>query len=257
MAGSEAALAAIGVTKRYSDRAALDGVSVAVRSGEALGIVGESGSGKSTLARVMVGLLAPDVGRVSAGGDRLDPATSRGRAALRRRAQFVFQDAASAFNPRRTIGQSLEAPLIGLTRLRRAERQTRVAEMLELVGLRPEHAERHPHEFSGGQLQRAGIARALISEPQVVALDEPVSALDVSVQAQILALLKRLRAERGLTMIFVSHDLAVVETLCDRVAVMRKGKIVEEGDCRDVLARPQEEYTRALVAAAGGALQNA
>ena len=257
MAGSEAALAAISVTKRYGDRAALDGVSVSVQSGEALGVVGESVSGKSTLARVMVGLLAPDAGAVLAGGERLDPATSRGRAALRRRAQFVFQDAASAFNPRRTIGQSLEAPLIGLTKLDRAERQARIAETLDLVGLRSEHAGRHPHEFSGGQLQRAGIARALISEPQVVALDEPVSALDVSVQAQILALLKRLRAERGLTMIFVSHDLAVVETLCDRVAVMRKGKIVEEGDCRDVLARPQEEYTRALVAAAGGALQNA
>ena len=255
MAGSEAALSAIGVTKRYGDRAALEDVSVSVQRSEALGIVGESGSGKSTLARVMVGLLAPDAGTVSTGGETLDPATSRGRAALRRRAPFVFQDAASAFNPRRTIGQSLEAPLIGLTKLGGAERRARVAETLELVGLRPNHAERHPHEFSGGQLQRAGIARALVSDPEVVALDEPVSALDVSVQAQILALLKRLRAERGLTMIFVSHDLAVVETLCDRVAVMRKGRIVEVGDCRNVLARPQEDYTRALVAAAGGAFQ--
>ncbi|MFC3691787.1 ABC transporter ATP-binding protein [Chenggangzhangella methanolivorans] len=253
MAGIEvAALAAQDVAKRYGGRAALDGVSVSVARGEALGVVGESGSGKSTLARVMVGLLAPDEGAVAASGETFDPKTARGRAALRRRAQFVFQDAASAFNPRRTIGQSLEAPLIGLTRLGRADRRRRTAETLELVGLRAEHAERHPHEFSGGQLQRAGIARALIAEPDVVALDEPVSALDVSVQAQILALLKRLRAERGLTMIFVSHDLAVVETLCDRIAVIKAGRIVEEGACRETLARPREDYTRALVAAAAG-----
>lgn len=255
MAGSEApALEAQGVVKRYSGRAALDGVSVAVARGEALGIVGKSGSGKSTLARVMVGLLAPDEGEVRAGGEAFDPRSARGRAALRARAQFVFQDSASAFNPRRTIGQSLEAPLIGLTSLRRPERRERVAELLDLVGLRPDHAERRPHEFSGGQLQRVGIARALASEPDVVALDEPVSALDVSVQAQILALLKRLRAERGLTMVFVSHDLAVVETLCDRVAVIKAGRVVEEGACRAVLAEPCHEHTRSLLAAAGGAL---
>ena len=252
MAASEAsALAASNVVKRYGDRPALDGVTVSVARGEALGVVGESGSGKSTLARVMVGLLAPDEGRVTAAGEEFDAGTTRGRAALRRHAQFVFQDAASAFNPRRTIGQSLEAPLVGLTRLGRAERRARVAELLELVGLRADHADRHPHEFSGGQLQRAGIARALGADPDVVVLDEPVSALDVSVQAQILALLKRLREERGLTMVFVSHDLAVVETLCDRVAVMRAGRIVEEGACRAVLSTPREDYTRALVAAAG------
>ncbi len=258
MAPPETVLEARGLTKRFGGGlfarrealTAVDDVSIDVRRGETLGIVGESGSGKSTLARMLVGLIAPTSGGIALDGRDVDPASAAGRAALRRRAQFVFQDSASAFNPRRTIGASLAAPLVGLTGLGATERGSRVAALLEQVGLRPEHAGRFPHAFSGGQLQRAGIARALAAEPEVVVLDEPVSALDVSVQAQILALLRRLKAGRELTMVFVSHDLAVVEALCDRVAVMRRGRIVEQGAAREVIGQPRETYVRALVAAA-------
>ncbi|MDR4307972.1 ABC transporter ATP-binding protein [Chelatococcus sambhunathii] len=258
MAAPETVLEASGLTKRFGGGffarrdplTAVDAVSLNVRRGETLGIVGESGSGKSTLARMLVGLIRPTSGAIALDGRDVDPASAAGRAALRRRAQFVFQDSASAFNPRRTIGASLSAPLIGLTRMTAREREPRVAELLEQVGLRAEHAGRYPHAFSGGQLQRAGVARALAAEPEIVVLDEPVSALDVSVQAQILALLRRLKDERGLTMVFVSHDLAVAEALCDRVAVMRRGRIVEEGAAREVIGRPRDDYVRALVAAA-------
>ena len=251
MAGSDAPiLTGQNLVKRYGGGwgrkafVAVDGVSVAVRPGETLGIVGESGSGKSTLARMLVGLLRPDGGEVLLDGCRVRPE------ALRRRAQFVFQDPSSAFNPRLTVGRSVEAPLVGLLGMARSDRRARVLELLQLVGLRPDHAGRWPHEFSGGQLQRIGIARALGSAPDVLVLDEPVSALDVSVQAQVLALLRRLRESRGLAMIFVSHDLAVVEALCDRVAVMRSGQIVEEGPARETLSAPREAYTGELIAAA-------
>jgi peptide/nickel transport system ATP-binding protein len=262
MVGSDApVLEARSLTKRFGRRGlfggnapmtAVDRVTLDVFRGETLGIVGESGSGKSTLARMMVGLLEPDEGEVALAGADVGARSHKGRSALRRRVQFVFQDPAGAFNPRRTIGQALEAPLIGLLKRPRAERRRRVAELLEQVGLRPEHAARFPHAFSGGQLQRIGIARALAAEPEIVALDEPVSALDVSIQAQILALLRKLREERGLTMIFVSHDLAVVEALCDRIAVMRRGRVVEQGPCREVLSAPREDYTRSLLDAARG-----
>ncbi len=236
---------------RWSSKAplvAVDNVSLRVVRSEAVGVVGESGSGKSTLARMLVGLIEPTGGEISVDG--VDARKAGGAKALRAAAQFVFQDAASAFNPRRTIGESLEAPMVGLTSWDQRRRSRRVFELLELVGLAPEHRARRPHEFSGGQLQRAAIARALAPEPKLLVLDEPVSALDVSIQAQILALLKRLRAETGLTMVFVSHDLAVVERLCDRVAVMRRGRIVEQGACRKALSTPRERYTRELVAAA-------
>lgn len=253
MAQGEAKLiAARGLTKRYgAGPAAVDGVSLDVARGESLGVVGESGSGKSTLARMLIGLLAPDGGRVVLDGAELDPREANVRAGLRRAGQMVFQDASGAFNPRRAIGQSVEAPMIGLTDNDARTRRRRVAELMERVGLSEDHAGRRPHELSGGQLQRAGIARALAAEPEFVVLDEPVSALDVSVQAQILALLDGLKREAGLTMLFVSHDLAVVERLCDRVVVMQAGRVVETGDCRAVLADPHEAYTKALVAAAG------
>ena len=258
MAASDAPiLAGQNLVKRYgggwrrsAPLVAVDDVSVSVRKGETLGIVGESGSGKSTLARMLVGLLRPDGGEVLLDGASVDAASRAGRAALRRRAQFVFQDPASAFNPRLTVGRSLEAPLSGLLRMGAQKRRERVGDLLELVGLQPEHAGRWPHEFSGGQLQRIGVARALGPDPDVLVLDEPVSALDVSVQAQVLALLRRLRETRGLAMIFVSHDLAVVEALCDRVAVMRRGRIVEEGSARETLSAPREAYTGELIAAA-------
>lgn len=229
---------------------ALDHVSLELRKGETLGVIGESGSGKSTLARILVGLTAADSGVVLLEGVERDPRRPRDRAALRRAAQFVFQEAAGAFNPRRTIGESVEAPMIGLTDWDAGRRRKRLAELLERVGLAPEHAGRRPHELSGGQLQRAGLARALATEPRFVALDEPVAALDVSVQAHILALLEDLKRETGLAMVFVSHDLAVVERLCDRVVVMQAGAVVEQGDCRATLASPRHDYTRALAEAA-------
>jgi peptide/nickel transport system ATP-binding protein len=229
---------------------AVDRVTLGVAAGEAVGIVGESGSGKSTLARMLVGLSAPDSGLVALDGEPVDARRRVDRRRLLTRVQFVFQDPASAFNPRRTVGQALEAPLIGLTTLGASERRDRVADLLTMVGLRPDHAARHPHAFSGGQLQRVGIARALAAEPAILVLDEPVSALDVSVQAQVLALLRRLRTDANIAMVFVSHDLAVVESLCDRIAVMRRGRVVEEGACRAVLAAPREDYTRSLIAAA-------
>ena len=257
MAGREIVLEARGLTKRYGGglfsrgaaSLAVDDVSFEIRRGETLGIVGESGSGKSTCARMIVGLTEATSGKVLLGDRELDPRSRGDRRLLRRNAQLVFQDPASAFNPRRSIGASLAAPLVGLSRMPASEREARVVDLLEQVGLRADHARRFPHAFSGGQLQRAGVARALAANPEFVVLDEPVSALDVSVQAQLLALLRRLRTERGLTMMFVSHDLAVVERLCDRVLVMRRGQIVEQGAARDVLSRPRHAYTRALLLA--------
>ncbi|MET0314594.1 MAG: ATP-binding cassette domain-containing protein [Hansschlegelia sp.] len=259
MAGSDGAiLEAKGLTKVYGakpwygrDRrlVAVEGGSLSVGQGEAVGIVGESGSGKSTLGRMLVGLLLADGGEILLDGTAIDVGKRSSRKSLRASAQFVFQDAASAFNPRRTIAASVSAPLSGLSR---AERADKLAGLLDQVGLSAAHGERKPHEVSGGQLQRAGIARALAAGPRVLVLDEPVSALDVSVQAQIIALLRDLRATRDLAMVFVSHDLAVVEALCDRVIVMRAGRIVEEGSARAVLSAPRDAYTRSLVAAARG-----
>ncbi|GBD49708.1 ABC transporter ATP-binding protein [Methylopila sp. Yamaguchi] len=229
---------------------AVDNVSLPLGPGETLGIVGESGSGKSTLARMLVGLLQPSAGDLALDGEALDLGRGADRRRLQRRAQMVFQDPASAMNPRKTVGASVEAPMIGLKGWDAPRRKARVAELFARVGLAPEHAARHPHEFSGGQLQRIGIARALSADPRIVVLDEPVSALDVSVQAQVLALLRELRAGGGLSLVFVSHDLAVVEALCDRVVVMRRGRVVEEGACRAVLSAPREDYTRELIQAA-------
>jgi peptide/nickel transport system ATP-binding protein len=259
MAGSDGAiLDAHGLAKAYGakpwfgcDRRliAVEAASLNVRQGEALGIVGESGSGKSTLGRMLVGLLAADGGEMLLDGTPIDVKKRSESKRLQAAAQFVFQDAASAFNPRRTIAASVGAPLSSLGR---AERADKVAHLLDQVGLSAAQGKRKPHEVSGGQLQRAGIARALAAEPRVIVLDEPVSALDVSVQAQIIALLKDLRATRDLAIVFISHDLAVVEALCDRVIVMQAGRIVEEGGARSVLSAPREAYTRSLVAAARG-----
>jgi peptide/nickel transport system ATP-binding protein len=259
MGGSDGAILEVrGLTKAYGakpwfgrDRrlVAVEAASLVMRRGEALGIVGESGSGKSTLGRMLVGLLAPDEGEILLDGRAVDAGKRKVRSRLGVAAQFVFQDAASAFNPRKTIAASVGAPLSSLGGAKRADK---VAALLDQVGLSAAQGERKPHEVSGGQLQRAGIARALAAGPRVLVLDEPVSALDVSVQAQIIALLRDLRATRDLAMVFVSHDLAVVEALCDRVIVMQAGRIVEEGAARSVLSAPREPYTRSLVAAARG-----
>jgi oligopeptide/dipeptide ABC transporter ATP-binding protein len=225
---------------------AVDGISFAVMRGEAFGLVGESGCGKSTAARAVLRLIPPDAGRVRFADIDVTGANGSVLQRLRRRMQIVFQDPYSSLNPRRTIGQALTEPLgvHGLAR-GRAARERAIA-LLEEVGLPPSAYDRHPHEFSGGQRQRVGIARALSVEPELIVADEPVSALDVSVQAQVLLLLKELQARRGLTFVFVSHDLGVVRWFCSRVAVMYLGRIVESGSVARVFGAPRHPYTRML-----------
>lgn len=213
--------------------AAVDGVSLTVRRGETLGIVGESGSGKTTLGRMLVGLLEPTSGRI-------------GRAA---RVQMVFQDPVSSLNPRRSVGESVADPLRARGERDEGVIRARVRDLLGRVGLDPEQYDRYPHEFSGGQRQRVGIARALAAEPELIVCDEAVSALDVTTQAQVTALLADLQRELGLALVFIAHDLAVVRQVSDRVAVMRAGRIVEEGPVEQVYAEPRDPYTRQLLAA--------
>jgi peptide/nickel transport system ATP-binding protein len=238
-----------GLLRRGAAVRAVDGVSLAIPPGEALGVVGESGSGKSTLGRLLLGLLAPTAGHVAFDGRRLDGLPAAEWRQLRRRMQIVFQDPYCSLDPRRRVGAQIGDGLAIHDLAPAAERASRVAELLRTVGLDATHAERFPHEFSGGQRQRVGIARALATKPDFLVADEPVSALDVSIQAQILDLLGRLRGEFGLAMLFISHDLAVVRHLCDRVAVMYLGRVMEEGPAATVLERPRHPYTRALVSA--------
>ena len=229
---------------------AVQGISFEVRRGETLGIVGESGCGKSTLAKLLVGLQQPSGGDVFLEGERIHDRENFSRRSLARRVQYVFQDPLSSLNPRKTIRQTLEAPLIHLQQMPESKRRDKLAEIMDAVRLRPEFLERYPHEFSGGQAQRIGIARALAAAPQVLVLDEPVSALDVSVQAQVLNLLDQLKAQFDLTYIFISHDLAVVESVSDRVLVMYFGRVVEEGRVEDLFSRPRHPYTRLLLSSA-------
>ncbi|WP_409235861.1 dipeptide ABC transporter ATP-binding protein [Streptomyces sp. PA5.6] len=230
---------------------AVRGVSLRVAEGETLGLVGESGSGKSTTARVLAGLQRPSGGRVRFDGRDISRAAEDAalRRSLSREVQLVFQDPYASLNPRRTVEEIVTTPLRVHTRLSRDERRDRAAELLEQVGLGAAHLTRYPHEFSGGQRQRIGIARALAPRPRLIIADEPVSALDVSVQAQVLNLLMDLRHELGLSLLFVSHDLAVVRHLCDRIAVMHRGNIVETGTREDIFDSPQEPYTKELLAA--------
>ncbi|MFF8812687.1 dipeptide ABC transporter ATP-binding protein [Streptomyces pactum] len=229
--------------------AAVRGVSLRLHRGETLGLVGESGSGKSTLARVLAGLRRPTAGTVRFDGRDISRAAvdARLRRELARDVQVVFQDPYASLNPRRTVEEIVTTPLRFHTSLDAAARRARAAELLEQVGLAPSHLSRHPHEFSGGQRQRIGIARALAVRPRLVIADEPVSALDVSVQAQVLNLLMDLRAELGLSLLFISHDLAVVRHFCDRVAVLRAGEIVETGPRDQVFGAPRADYTRELL----------
>ena len=222
-------------------------MSFAVETGETLGIVGESGCGKSTLARMLVGLIEPTTGHIEIEGKPLDNADP---SAFGKLIQYVFQDPVSSLNPRKTIRQIMEAPLVHLHGMKGTERTKRIAEIFDSVNLREEFLDRYPHEFSGGQAQRIGIARALAAAPRIMILDEPVSALDVSVQAQVLNLLADLRAWLDLTYLFISHDLAVVEAVSERIAVLYFGRLVETGPAAEIFARPRHPYTALLAASA-------
>jgi oligopeptide/dipeptide ABC transporter ATP-binding protein len=229
---------------------AVDGVSFAVPHGQTLGIVGESGCGKSTLARLVLRLLDPTSGTISFDGEDITTARGARLKHLRREMQMIFQDPYSSLNPRQTVGSILAEPFaIHGLRPGEGERRRAVQELMEQVGLHPEHFNRYPHEFSGGQRQRIGVARAIALRPKLIVADEPVSALDVSIQAQILNLLLGLQRELGLTIIFIAHDLAVVRHVCDRVAVMYLGKLVEIASSDELYHHPRHPYTGALLSA--------
>jgi oligopeptide transport system ATP-binding protein len=233
---------------RVSERfVAVDDVSFSVEPGETLALVGESGAGKSTTGRLVLRLIEPDAGTIRFEGKDvlgLEPADMR---ALRRNAQMIFQDPFSSLDPHLPVGESIAEPLQIHFGTGRTERLTRAAELLDEVGLRRNLLERYPAELSGGQLQRIAIARALALEPRLIVCDEPVAALDVSVRAQVLNLMRELQVEHALSYLFVSHDLALVEVIADRVAVMQQGRIVEIGDAASTFADPQHEYTRQLL----------
>jgi len=229
---------------------AVDDVSFTIQQGTTVGLVGESGSGKTTIGRAILKLTPATSGEILFNGQNILPLTEREFRPLRREVQMIFQDPFGSLNPRHTIFQIIgEALEIHFPAFSRAQREARVAQLLEQVGLKPEMMHRYPHEFSGGQRQRIGIARALAVEPKFIVCDEPVSALDVSVQAQIVNLLQDLQDELGLTYLFIAHDLAVVEHISDQVLVMYHGKIVESAPAEQIYESPQHDYTKKLLAA--------
>jgi oligopeptide transport system ATP-binding protein len=241
------------LVKRYGSGSnaftAVDKVSFELRTGETLGIVGESGSGKSTTVRCLMGLERPESGRLTYNGINLRRMTYAGERTFRSQVQMVFQDPYSSLDPRMTIGATVAEPLRVHTTLKAAARRDRAAEMLELVGMDPADMKRYPRSFSGGQRQRIAIARALVSGPRVLVCDEPVSALDVSVQAQVLNLIKDMQQKLSLSVLFIAHDLAVVRYLCDRLIILEKGKAVEQGARDEVYGSPRHPYTQALLEA--------
>jgi oligopeptide transport system ATP-binding protein len=236
--------------RRYGSVQAVDGVSITLRRGETLGVVGESGCGKSTLARLLVGLERPTSGSIVVNGrDTLRLSNAEVRQA-RRDIQMVMQDPYTSLNPRMTVADIVGEPLaIHPEVLPASQRRARVRELIELVGLNPDHINRYPHQFSGGQRQRIGIARAIALNPAIIVCDEPVSALDVSIQAQVINLLRRLQQQLGLSYIFIAHDLSVVRHIADRVAVMYLGKVVETGTENEIYQEPTHPYTQALLSA--------
>jgi oligopeptide/dipeptide ABC transporter ATP-binding protein len=238
-----------GLLQKTTTIHAVNGVSLQIRRGETFAIVGESGCGKSTLARLLLRLIEPSEGSINYDGRDLTALPPAQMRALRSEMQFIFQDPFSSLNPRMTVERIVGEPLSVHTDLTGAQRRARVADLLTRVGLRPEHSDRYPHEFSGGQRQRICIARALASGPKLLIGDEPVSALDVSVQAQIVNLLEDLKQEYGLTLIIIAHDLAVIRHMSDRIAVMYLGEVVEQADTETLFATPRHPYTQALLQA--------
>jgi oligopeptide/dipeptide ABC transporter ATP-binding protein len=257
-------LEVVGLTKRFAGKSsmtdrmrhrtpavltALDGVDVSVAPQETLGVVGESGSGKSTLARCIVRLHTADAGSATFDGTDVMAAQGAELRALRRSMQMIYQDPYSSLNPRLRVGDAISEPALVHGLIERGDGDRYAAELLERVGIRKENARRYPHEFSGGQRQRIAIARSLALKPRLLIADEAVSALDVSIQAQLLALFEEIRRDLGLTMIFISHQLSVISRLADRVAIMYLGRVVETGATQDVFSNPAHPYTRALLAA--------
>lgn len=238
-----------GTFKKPALLKALDGASFTLRKGRTLAIVGESGCGKSTMARLVTMIETPTAGELTIGTENVTKASAAARSRLHKKVQIVFQDPYGSLNPRQKIGRSLGEPLLVNTSMSRKERREAALDMISLVGLRPEHYDRYPHMFSGGQRQRIAVARALMLNPQIIVLDEPVSALDVSIQAQILNLIAKLQQRFDLAYMFISHDLSVVKHIADEVMVMYLGKPVETGSRDEIFNQPRHPYTRALLSA--------
>jgi len=239
-----------GLLHKLQTMHAVNNVSLKLHQGETIGIVGESGCGKSTLARMLAGLDQPSTGQVQLLGKNTEQHDLLKNRSLASKIQYVFQDPIASLNPRKTVEQILNAPLVHLCNMNKQARQKKISELLNLVGLHEDFLQRYPHEFSGGQAQRIGIARALAVQPRVLVLDEPVSALDVSIQAQILKLLQDLKQELGLSYVFISHDLSVIESISDRVYVMYFGNVVEQANSKYIFQQPKHPYTRLLLRSA-------